>query len=59
MQITVYYYFMKTKNVFMVIIFNFILNIYNNGIATNNAFKLFWNNKINNEVNDELEVSEF
>ena len=38
---------------------NYILNIYNNGIATNNAFKLFWNNKINNEVNDELEISEF
>jgi hypothetical protein len=38
---------------------NFILQIYNDDIATNNVFKLFWGDHIVKEVNDELEVSEF
>ena len=38
---------------------NYIINLYNDYIVTNNAFKLFWNNHIYNKVDDELEVSEF
>ena len=36
-----------------------IQNNYNKIIDTNNAFRFFWNNYIEENINDELEISEF